>query len=471
MSRGAGGRVRLGIIGLGTVAQAVHLPLLSRHRDRFEVTAVCDLSAELAAVVTERFGLGAAERCRTAEELLDGGRVDAVLVLSSGSHGEVAGAALARGLAVFCEKPLAYTLAEADELARLSERAGAPLQLGYMKLYDPAVRRAARELAAANPSLRSVEVTVLHPSGSSQLAHAALAQSPGDIPPAVLSTLRDETARLRAEAVGQGGVDSRKHHLPAVGYAPPPGDPARDRVGDGRLRVGDPAPNRVGDGRLRVGDPAPDRVGDGRFRVGGEGDLTQHREDRARAQGDPTQGRTAQAPDELGQIYTEVLLGSVVHDLAVVRMLAGDPERVEYADAWPDGNWESVAVEAVCPGGVRFSLRWHYLDRYPGYREEVRVHHDRGTVGLMFPSPYLLNAPTVLTVTDRDGDSERVRTHRSTEEAFEEELLAFHRLVTDGAPTAAGIAEGRADIVTCQRIVRRLAAGRGIELAGEAARA
>ena len=213
MSRGAGGRVRLGIIGLGTVAQAVHLPLLSRHRDRFEVTAVCDLSAELAAVVTERFGLGAAERCRAAEELLDGGRVDAVLVLSSGSHGEVAGAALARGLAVFCEKPLAYTLAEADELARLSERTGAPLQLGYMKLYDPAVRRAARELAAANPTLRSVEVTVLHPSGPSQLAHAALAPPPGDVPPAVLSALRDETARLRAEAVGQGGVDNRTHPL------------------------------------------------------------------------------------------------------------------------------------------------------------------------------------------------------------------------------------------------------------------
>ena len=391
MSRGAGGRVRLGIIGLGAVAQAVHLPLLSRHRDRFEVTAVCDLSAELAAVVTERFGLGAAERCRTAEEVLDGGRVDAVLVLSSGSHGEVAGAALARGLAVFCEKPLAYTLAEADELARLSERTGAPLQLGYMKLYDPAVRRAARELAAANPTLRSVEVTVLHPSGSSQLAHAALAPPPGDVPPAVLSTLRDETARLRAEAIGQGGVDNRTHSLRPL--------------------------------------------------------------------------------DELERLYTEVLLGSVVHDLAVVRMLAGDPERVEFADAWPDGTWESVAVEAVCPGGVRFSLRWHYLDRYPGYREEVRVHHDRGTVGLTFPSPFLLNAPTVLTVTDRDGDSERVRTHRSTVEAFEEELLAFHRLVTEGAPTAAGIAEGRADIVTCQRIVRRLAAGRGIELAGEAARA
>ena len=339
-------------------------------------------------------------------------------------------------------------------------------------------------------------MAVLHPSGPSQLAHAALTPPPGDIPPAVLSALGDETARLRAEAVGPGAVDSRRHHLPAVGYAPPPGDrapeggvptrprswgppgpqakpgdPAPDRVGQARDRSGGPAPDRLGDARDRSGGPAPDRLGDARERSGGEGDPTRHREDRAPAQGDLTQGRAAQVPDELGQIYTEVLLGSVVHDLAVVRMLAGDPERVEFADAWPDGTWESVAVEAVCPGGVRFSLRWHYLDRYPGYWEEVRVHHDGGTVGLTFPSPYLLNAPTVLTVTDRDGDSERVRTHRSTVEAFEEELLAFHRLVTEGAPTAAGIAEGRADIVTCQRIVRRLAAGRGIELAGEAARA
>ena len=40
MSRGRG-RVRLGVIGLGTVAQAVHLPLLATLRDRFEVTAAC----------------------------------------------------------------------------------------------------------------------------------------------------------------------------------------------------------------------------------------------------------------------------------------------------------------------------------------------------------------------------------------------------------------------------------------------
>jgi myo-inositol 2-dehydrogenase/D-chiro-inositol 1-dehydrogenase len=378
MTRGAGSRVRLGVIGLGTVAQAVHLPLVGKHRDRFEVTGVCDLSAGLTEVVAERFGFAGAARCRSAAELLDLDDLDAVLLLTSGSHGEVAAAALDRGLAVLCEKPLAYTLAEADRLAAAAARTGAPLQLGYMKLYDPAVRRAAGELAGRTP--RAVEVTVLHPSGASQLGHAGLAGPPGDVPAAALAAIAEQTTRLRDQALGP-------------------------------------------------------------------------------------------APAELGRLYTEVLLGSVVHDLAVVRLLAGDPERVEHADAWPEGSWESVAVEATCPGSIRLSLRWHYLDRYPTYREEVRVHHEQGSVALTFPSPYLLHAPTVLTVTDRDGEAARARQDRSTVEAFEEELLAFHRLVTDGRPPAAGIAEGRADILTCQRIIRRLAGRRGTTLGGEAAAA
>jgi len=373
-------RVRLGMIGLGAVAQAVHLPLLRNRRDLFEVTALCDLSAELARRVAERFGLGTAGCFRSAEELLDSGRADAVLVLTSGSHGEVAGAALGRGLPVLCEKPLAYTLAEADRLEQLAAKEATPLQLGYMKLYDPAVQRAHRELAVGRPSLRAVEVTVLHPSGHSQLAHASLEGPAGDVPAATLAASGDETARLQEHALGQ-------------------------------------------------------------------------------------------APAELRHLYTEVLLGSLVHDLAVVRLLAGDLERIEHVDLWPEGSWSSVAVEAVLPGGARLSLHWHGLDRYPDYREEVRMHHEQGSIALTFPSPYLLNAPTVLTVTDLDGDAARTREDRSTVEAFERELVAFHRLVTDGQPVAAGIAEGRADIVTCQRIVRRLAERRGVELAGEAATA
>ena len=372
-------RVRLGVIGLGAVAQVVHLPILRNRRDLFEVMAVADLSAELAGRVAERFGLDTAGRFRSAEDLLDSGLVEAVLVLTSGSHGQIAGAALDRGLPTLCEKPLAYTLAEADALERLAAKEDTPLQLGYMKLYDPAVRRAHQELIAARPALRAVEVTVLHPSGPSQLAHASLEPSPADVPAATLATLDAETARLLEQALGRP------------------------------------------------------------------------------------------APAELRRLYTQVLLGSLVHDLAVVRLLAGDPERVDHVDLWPEGAWTSVAADAVLADDVRLSLRWHYLDRYPAYREEVRLHHEQGSIALSFPSPYLLNAPTVLTITDGDGEAARTRQDRSTVEAFEQELVAFHRLVTGGGPVAAGIAEGRTDIVTCQRIVRRLAERRGVELGGEAA--
>lgn len=372
-------RVRLGVVGLGAVAQAVHLPLVTRRRDLFEVTAVCDLSAGLAERVTGRFGLGQASRHESVEGLLDGGRVDALLLLTSGSHGALAAAALGRGLPVLCEKPLAYTLAEADTLASLAGAGPPRLQLGYMKLHDPAVRRAQRELAGNRAALRAVEVTVLHPSPAGQFAHAGVVGPGPDGVPAATAEEHLETASLQERALGP-------------------------------------------------------------------------------------------APAELRRLYTEVALGSLVHDLAVVRVLAGDPERVEHADAWPPGHWPpSVAVDALLPGGVRLSVRWHYLDRYPAYREEVRLHHEEGSVVLAFPSPYLLHAPTVLTVTGRDGDAVRVCEHRSTVEAFEEQLAAFHRLVTEGAPPAAGVAEGRADILTCQRIVKRLAARRGIELGGEAA--
>jgi myo-inositol 2-dehydrogenase / D-chiro-inositol 1-dehydrogenase len=374
-------RVRLGVVGLGAVAQAVHLPLVAKRPDLFEVAAVCDLSAALTGLVAERFGLHRAGRHRSVEELLDGGGLDAVLLLTSGSHGETAAALLGRGLPVLCEKPLAYTVAEADALAALDGRDQARLQLGYMKLYDPAVQRARRELVARRPALRAVEVTVLHPSSAAQLAHAGLAgPALSDVPDATLHELRRRSAVLLERALGP-------------------------------------------------------------------------------------------APEELGRLYTEVLLGSLVHDLAVVRLLAGDPERVDHADTWPEGRWPpSVAVDAVLPGEVRLGLRWHYLDRYPAYREEIRLHHELGSIALAFPSPYLLHAPTVLTVTDRDGDAERTAAVRSTVEAFEQQLVAFHRMVSDGTAPLAGAADGRADIVTCQRIARRLAAGRGIELAGEAAR-
>jgi hypothetical protein len=72
-------------------------------------------------------------------------------------------------------------------------------------------------------------------------------------------------------------------------------------------------------------------------------------------------------------------------------------------------------------------------------------------------------------VTSPVGDGRNDEVWTSIDEAFEAELTAFHGMVVDGRPPAAGAAEGRADIVTCQRAIAALARSRGVEIGGEAA--
>ena len=377
-------RVRVGLIGLGAVAQAVHLPLLERLGSRFAIAAISDLSPSLVAAIGDRYHVPAPGRHLDAADLLEDD-LDAVLILSSGSHGDLARLALDRGLPVFCEKPLAFTRTEADELSGRTDRGGR-LQLGYMKLHDPAVVEAGRLLADGDRSpigrLRSVEVTVLHPPSEPQLAHARLLPAPTDIPAAVLGPL---LAR-------------------------------RDELLDGALG--------------------------------------------------------SEAPIAVRRLYAEVLLGSVVHDLALVRAFAGDPLAITSAETWPDDRWPaSVAIAGELPGGARLAIRWHFLESYPAYREEVRLIGEAGSLDLVFPSPYLLHAPTALTLTTpgSGAGSRRDDRYASVEEAFEQELLAFHDLVVNGAPPRAGVAAGRADIVTCQRIATAWARARSLQLGGEAA--
>ena len=76
------GRLRVGVIGCGLVAQVMHLPHLRELDDRFEVAAVCDLAPGALEFAGAMFP--SARRHTAWEELL--GDVDAVLVLTAGSH-------------------------------------------------------------------------------------------------------------------------------------------------------------------------------------------------------------------------------------------------------------------------------------------------------------------------------------------------------------------------------------------------
>src|SRR5215210_4834845 len=138
-------RVRVGIVGLGLIAQVAHMPSLRRLRERFEVTALCDLSQSALAFGRESFPDAAVTS--DWRELLDLG-VDAVMVLTPGSHAPIAIEAAKRGLHVFAEKPMCFSVEEGMEMLAAAEQSGVALMVGYMKRYDPAYERLLADLRA-----------------------------------------------------------------------------------------------------------------------------------------------------------------------------------------------------------------------------------------------------------------------------------------------------------------------------------
>jgi myo-inositol 2-dehydrogenase/D-chiro-inositol 1-dehydrogenase len=151
--------MKLGLIGLGRIG-AFHAATLAALEtvDRLVVTdAVPAVTAEVAARV-------GAEPADSPEKLLAAG-VDGVLIASStGTHAELTLAAVAAGIPVFCEKPLAGTPAEGERVAAAVHASGVPVQVGFPRRFDPAFLavRAAVE-AGQLGALRTVRSTTLDP--------------------------------------------------------------------------------------------------------------------------------------------------------------------------------------------------------------------------------------------------------------------------------------------------------------------
>jgi predicted dehydrogenase len=137
-------RIRVGVIGCGEAAQVLHLPTLTQLSDRFQVTALCDVSATVLDGVGDRWGIP--RRVADYRELLDD--VDAVVVANPDPyHADATLAAIAAGKDVLCEKPMCLGPRECDEIAAAAERQGVIVQVGYMRRHPPAVRDAKRLLA------------------------------------------------------------------------------------------------------------------------------------------------------------------------------------------------------------------------------------------------------------------------------------------------------------------------------------
>lgn len=125
--------VRVGFLGAGLIA-TFHSKMLNVCGETFDRAGVYDVVGERA----ESFAAASGSfTCSSEEEVLDG--CDAVYICTwTSEHPRLVRAAAERGLAVFCEKPLATTLDTAREMADVVEAAGVTNQVGLILRRSPA---------------------------------------------------------------------------------------------------------------------------------------------------------------------------------------------------------------------------------------------------------------------------------------------------------------------------------------------
>ncbi len=193
--------LRVGVIGLGEVAQVVHLPVLQSLPHLFEVAAACDISPSLLRVVGDRFGIR--RRYGTATEMIEAGDLDTVLVLNSDEyHAECVVTALEHGLHVLVEKPMCLSPREAIEIIEARDRTGLTVMVGYMRRFAPAFLEAVDML----PKLGRINFARVHDViGRNRLIVDQTADvfRPTDLAPELLQQRSDRGRRLVHDAIGE----------------------------------------------------------------------------------------------------------------------------------------------------------------------------------------------------------------------------------------------------------------------------
>jgi predicted dehydrogenase len=136
------GKLRVAVVGVGYLGRFHAQKYAALPDCRLE--AIADSSPAAATALAQELGVRAVLDYR---ELL--GRVDAVsIVTPTPSHFEIAHAFLEAGVHVLVEKPIAATVAQAQQLIAAAGRAGRVLQVGHLERFNPAV-------LAAEPHLRA----------------------------------------------------------------------------------------------------------------------------------------------------------------------------------------------------------------------------------------------------------------------------------------------------------------------------
>jgi virulence factor len=141
---------RIGIVGLGNIAQKAYLPILSAQQNWSFIGAFSPTESKRNKICRDY-------RIRSFASLPSlYGEIDAAFVHSSTeTHYEVVSQLLQNGIDVYVDKPLAATLQEAEKLVELSVKTGRKLMVGFNRRFAPLYLKA--KAMAEQPAMIRIE--------------------------------------------------------------------------------------------------------------------------------------------------------------------------------------------------------------------------------------------------------------------------------------------------------------------------
>lgn len=161
-------KLRVGIIGCGGIARNHHAISYMRMPD-VEIVAACDVNPEAVAALQERVST-VTLTSDDYGEILDNAELDLVSVCTSNDmHYPVVMRAIARGVDVFCEKPLAMTFAEAREMYEAANQRGIKTGVNFSHRRTPAAQLV-REIVASGVLGEIHHVSAIYAAGAPNYA-------------------------------------------------------------------------------------------------------------------------------------------------------------------------------------------------------------------------------------------------------------------------------------------------------------
>jgi predicted dehydrogenase len=194
--------LKIGVVGLGEIAQIIHLPNLQAQADLFEVAAICDISQELLDAMGERYNVPTEHRYTDYHDLARVSDLDAVLIMNSDEyHSDTALAAMQHGKHVLIEKPMCLTRQEARAIIRIRDEAGVQVMVGYMRRYAPAFVEAVKHIRTLE-KINYARVRDIIGQNDQFVAQSSNVLRPSDIPAEAAQDRAARASRLVKEAIG-----------------------------------------------------------------------------------------------------------------------------------------------------------------------------------------------------------------------------------------------------------------------------